>query len=189
MSVQDLDDTQAVRRSPRSTRCRHDDLDDVLCSGNEQTESGSTSLASGIRTANVPVSTDDSASVGEVTANPRIHNFCPICKVEVQETTNSVECGSCHTETHQTCLHMNDEEYNAISNAAEVSHWYCAHCRLVKANNIKWVQHSGEVHSLLDYVNIQDNYWIEKELISPSKREMWVGLRKRVNTTVESTSR
>ena len=65
------------------------DLDDVLCSGNEQTESSSTSFASGIRTANVPANTDDPASVGEVTANPRIHNIWPICKVEVQETTNS----------------------------------------------------------------------------------------------------
>ena len=108
-----------------------EDLDDVLCSGNQQTESGSNSFASGIRIANASVNTDDSASVEQVTANPGIHKFCPICKVEVQETTNSVECGSCHTETHQTCLHMNDEEYDAISNAAEMSHWYCAHFRLV----------------------------------------------------------
>ena len=64
MSVQDLDDTQAVRRSPRSTRRCHDDLDDVLCSGNEQTESGSTSFASGTRIANVPVSADDSIALG-----------------------------------------------------------------------------------------------------------------------------
>ena len=46
---------------------------------------------------------------------------------------------------------MNDEEYDAISNADEVSHWHCAHCRLVKANNIKWGHHSGEenLHCLI----------------------------------------
>ena len=48
----------------------------------------------------------------------------------------------CNTWVHQVCLHMADEEFQTLT-SPEVE-WYCARCRQVKANKIKWGEHVGE---------------------------------------------
>ena len=50
----------------------------------------------------------------------------------------------CKGKTHQACLHMSDEEFDTLSKGPDLSQWCCARCRLIKANNIKWGQHTGE---------------------------------------------
>ena len=74
---------------------------------------------------------------------------CPICKITVTEEVNSICCTMCSTWIHQTCLHMDDEEFNQLSQPDAV--WFCARCRLIKSNKIKWGDLSGEVN-IRDFV-------------------------------------
>ena len=67
---------------------------------------------------------------------------CPICKVDVADE-NSVECESCKVWVHQKCLHMSDEEFQSLDIDKSIQ-WFCARCRQIKANNIKWGNHTGE---------------------------------------------
>ena len=67
---------------------------------------------------------------------------CPICKIIVREGVKSICCTLCQTWVHQTCLHMNDEEFDDLSQPT--AEWFCARCRLIKSNKIKWGEHVGE---------------------------------------------
>ena len=49
---------------------------------------------------------------------------CPICKTVVTEETYSICCTMCNTWVHQTCLHMDDDEFHILSQPEAV--WYCA---------------------------------------------------------------
>ena len=48
----------------------------------------------------------------------------------------------CQTWNHQACLHMNEEEFEALSQPT--AEWFCARCRLIKSNRISWGDHIGE---------------------------------------------
>ena len=39
---------------------------------------------------------------------------------------------------------MSDAEYETLDKSDDSVHWYCARCRQIKSNNIKWGRHSGE---------------------------------------------
>ena len=75
-------------------------------------------------------------------ANRRENCNCPICKIVVKEDDNSICCTMCQTWVHQACLHMDEEEFNALSQPT--AEWFCARCRLIKANQITWGEHVGE---------------------------------------------
>ena len=39
---------------------------------------------------------------------------------------------------------MSDEEYEILTTSDDSVHWFCARCRQIKSNKIKWGEHSGE---------------------------------------------
>ena len=57
---------------------------------------------------------------------------------------NSVECGMCKKWVHQVCLHMSDDEFQRLTNSGEDTEWFCARCRQIKSNRLKWGEHNGE---------------------------------------------
>ena len=145
MSAQDPNDhdSQAVRRSQRSTRRRpsrylEDDQKnvDVLFPATEETESGSTSSL-------VESARSDAINAEAVSTRTEC-SMCSLCKAEMEAKEHSVECNLCKGKTHQACLHMSDEEFDTLNKGPDLSQWCCARCRLIKANNIKWGQHTGE---------------------------------------------
>ena len=92
-----------------------------------------TNTANSSNTANI--------SVPNTTASSQKDNCnCPICKTIVTE--RSFCCKMCNTRVHQTCLYMEDNEFQLLSQPDAV--WYCARYRQIKANKIKWGEHSGE---------------------------------------------
>ena len=74
----------------------------------------------------------------------RDNDICPICKIVVEDGVRSVNCNMCCAWVHQVCLHMEDDEYEILSNEDEGIEWFCARCRLIKANKIKWGEYTGE---------------------------------------------
>ena len=68
---------------------------------------------------------------------------CPICKVDVLEE-NSVNCKMCRSWVHQACLHMSNVEFEALNKSGDNVEWFCARCRQIKSNNIKWGHCTGE---------------------------------------------
>ncbi len=68
---------------------------------------------------------------------------CPICKIDVMEGDRAVYCERCLTWVHQECLHMTDVEYQTLQNT-DNAQWFCSRCKLIKANKIRWGEHSGE---------------------------------------------
>ena len=97
---------------------------------------------------------------------------CPICKIEVMDGVNAVNCGMCHTWVHQACLHMSDSDFEALG--AENIQWYCARCHSIKANNLKWGNVTGEANIRNVIATTVRNYnWMEKEHLPTPKGKMW----------------
>ena len=69
---------------------------------------------------------------------------CPMCRLCIQEDENAVICDTCRNLFHQECLHMTNEEYLTLENNDTIK-WFCARCKSIKANNIKWGEHIGEI--------------------------------------------
>ena len=69
---------------------------------------------------------------------------CPFCRVKVTDDDNGIGCDKCGTWFHQACLHMPDEEFQQLTTNEETVKWYCAWCRSIMSNNIKWGQYEGE---------------------------------------------
>ena len=94
---------------------------------------------------NQTTSSPSSRSVETPAATPAGNseaNNCPICKAAVED--RGVECDMCSSWVHQTCLHMSDDEYVSLTQSDDSVKWYCSRCRQIKANNLKWGDHSGE---------------------------------------------
>ena len=70
------------------------------------------------------------------------NNNCPICKIDVTNGVSGIRCDMCKTWVHQLCLHMSDEDLQALTDVE----WFCARCRQIKSNKIKWGDHFGEEH-------------------------------------------
>ena len=90
-----------------------------------------------VRTQETPV---PSANPTQDTANNEDVN-CPMCKIDVVEV-DSILCETCNVWFHAECLHMSKEELT--SNTGSPIPLTCSRCLLIKANNLKWGNMSGE---------------------------------------------
>ena len=45
-------------------------------------------------------------------------------KAEVKGSVNSVKCGMCYADVHQSCIHMSNEDFYALKNDSEIVQWY-----------------------------------------------------------------
>ena len=61
--------------------------------------------------------------------------ICPMCKEEVKDGQDNLECDTCNVWSHKLCLHMPDEEFQLLD-GTEIP-WYCARCMVIKANKIR----------------------------------------------------
>ena len=86
-------------------------------------------------------STDESDPHSRSNSQQQDNCTCPICKSVVTDEA-CICCNMCSTWVHQSCLHMGEDEFEVLSQPDAV--WFCARCRQIKANKVKWGDHTGE---------------------------------------------
>ena len=89
----------------------------------------------------IEASVNTSAGV-EINSEKVLPVSCPICKEDVKDGEDGISCDMCVSWLHKNCLHMTDEEFTELRGSE--TPWFCARCRLIRANKIKWGDYEGE---------------------------------------------
>ena len=71
---------------------------------------------------------------------------CPICRVDVSEEQEGIQCDLCKSWSHRECLCMPLDEYNNLMESNDEKKWFCVTCASIQSNTIKWGEMKGEVN-------------------------------------------
>ena len=105
-------------------------------------DSSARTLAS--TSATTPTTTPRSSSENADSTGSGGDKNCPFCKIEVADGVDGIFCDKCHLWHHKECLNLSDAEYEQLSDENNDIEWFCAWCRSIIGNKIKWGEMEGE---------------------------------------------